>query len=147
MSVLARKARAVRDLARAVGAVRRARLAVARRPIGALVGAEPQAPEMPPPSAAIVPAPADRQRGLRWASAVDRALRILPGDAACLIRSQALRELLAADGLVGAAVRIGVRRGPKGFEAHAWVELDGMPIAEPASLRGAFASFDRVTIR
>ncbi len=145
--MLARKARAARDVGRAIGAVRRARRAVARRPIGALVEAEAASAEPTPVSAHVALSQTDRLRGLRWASAVDRALRVLPGDRACLVRSQALRELLATDGLDRAAVRIGVRRGPRGFEAHAWVELDGTPIAEPVSLQGAFASFDGVTLR
>lgn len=91
--------------------------------------------------------PGARREGERWGSAVDRALRWTRGDSACLIRASALHELLVARGLPRAEVRIGVRRGPAGFEAHAWVELDGMPIAEPVSLRGAFSSLDGVTLR
>jgi hypothetical protein len=72
---------------------------------------------------------------------------LIPGDSACLVRASALRELLAADGVPAAVVRIGVRRGAAGFEAHAWVELDGMPIAEPDGLAGAFASLEGVTLR
>ena len=147
IEVLARKARALSDVVRAVGAVRRARRVVAQRPIGALVDAGGVPLDASPAAPVSHLTTADRQRGLRWAAAVDRALRILPGDSACLVRSRALRDLLDVDGLPRATVRIGVRRGPHGFHAHAWVELDGTPIAEPASLRGAFAPFDGVTLR
>ena len=92
-------------------------------------------------------APDAFQRGLRWGAAVDRALRWLPGDAACLVRASALHELLVSRGLPGAVVRIGVRRDANGFAAHAWVELDGTPIAEFVSLPGAFSSLDGVTLR
>ena len=148
--MLARKARAASDLAKAAIVVWRARRDVAARPIGALVernrptAADAQ-PE-PDPRRAQLPE-AERRRGERWGAAVDRALRWMPGDSACLVRASALRALLAADGLPAVEVRIGVRRGAAGFEAHAWVELDGMPIAEPDGLAGAFASLEGVTLR
>lgn len=141
--VLARKARAARDVLLAARAVAAARRTVARRPIGQLVG--PGAQETPP---AAAPLPEGEARvGARWGAAVDRALRWLPGDSACLVRATALQELVARHGLARAEVRIGVRRGPDGFEAHAWVEQDGMPIAEPIALRGKFSSLDGVTLR
>jgi Transglutaminase-like superfamily len=83
----------------------------------------------------------------RWGAAVDRALRWLPGDSACLVRASALRQLVVNRGLPLATVRIGVRRQASGFEAHAWVEHDGTPIAEPDRLRGAFNSLSGVTLR
>lgn len=144
IGVLVRKARAALDVVVAVTAVARARRAVARRPVGALVGkSDPQQILAVPRALAA----ADRQRGERWGAAVDRALRWLPGDEACLVRASALRDLVVARGLPGATVRIGVRRDTHGFLAHAWVEKDGIPIAEPDSLRGAFSSLDGVTLR
>jgi Transglutaminase-like superfamily len=145
---LARKVRAAFDVAVAISAVTRARKAVAHRPIGDLVDAR-TLPEAEPTSAAAPIALTHREWRLseRWGAAVDRALRWVPGDAACLVRSSALRELVSARGLPSAEVRIGVRRGAAGFEAHAWVEVNGTPLAEPAVLRGAFAPLDGVTIR
>jgi hypothetical protein len=90
---------------------------------------------------------AERQCGLRWGVAVDRVLRWIPGDAACLVRSGALRELVRTRGLPSAEVTIGVRRGPGGFQAHAWVTQHGEPIAEPGALRHRFEALDGVTIR
>jgi len=106
----------------------------------------PEAPRLT--SGAVFPlTPAERRVAARWGAAVDRALRWTAGDSACLVRAGALRDLVIGRGLPRAVVRIGVRRGEAGFEAHAWVEQDGAPIAEPVSLQGTFASLDGVTLR
>ncbi len=147
---LVRKARAAFDVGRAVLAVTNARRIVARRPVGALVARDPTLrPNSPdrPESELRALTPTEWRRGERWGAAVDRALRWLPGDSACLVRATALRDLLITDGALGAVVRIGVRRGLAGFEAHAWVELDGTPIAEDMALEGAFSSLEGVTLR
>ena len=144
IGALARKSRAALDAALAALAVSRARRRVAKRPIGSLVGKSEVT--VPPVGTRGLPV-ADTRRGERWGLAVDRALRWIPGDTACLVRASALHELVVPRGLPRAVIRIGVRRGPTGFEAHAWVELDGIPIAEPASLHGAFSSLDGVTLR
>jgi Transglutaminase-like superfamily len=60
--------------------------------------------------------------------AVDRAGRYVPGST-CLAKSLALVRLLRGRRL-GASVRFGTLRGEK-FEAHAWVELNGVPLTEP----------------
>ena len=147
---VARRVRAALDVTRAIVAIRRARQAVASRPLGALVERVPTS-SLPTPDLSAAQRgrrpDAIRQKEFRWSLATDRALRWTPGDSACLVRASALRALLAADGLAAAEVRIGVRRGAAGFEAHAWVELDGMPIAEPEGLAGAFASLEGVTLR
>ncbi len=146
IGVLVRKVRAALDVAIAATAVASARRTVASRPIGALVGRN--AVVAPPPSETeSTLTAADRRCGERWGSAVDRALRWIPGDAACLVRASALQRLLRTRGLARAEVKIGVRRGATGFEAHAWVEHFGIPIAEPVGLRGAFSSLDGVTLR
>ncbi|HYW50170.1 MAG TPA: lasso peptide biosynthesis B2 protein [Gemmatimonadaceae bacterium] len=143
IALVARKLRAGADVLRAAVAVTRARRTVRTSPIGGLVD-----------SAAVLSHGEGRRlsaslrvSGERWGAAVDRVLRWTPGDSACLVRASALRDLLAQSGRPDATVRIGVRRNTGGFEAHAWVELDGTPIAEPVSLRGAFASLDGVTLR
>jgi hypothetical protein len=60
-------------------------------------------------------------------TAVDRAARYVPG-ATCLARSAALARLLRKNG-VPARVRLGVAAGET-FAAHAWVEVDGVPLAD-----------------
>ena len=144
IGVLARKLRAAGDVVLAALAVARARRTVATRPVGALVE---RSRRTFPDGLSVGLAPDGVRAGARWGAAVDRALRWLPGDSACLVRASALRELVAANGLPEASVVIGVRRGTAGFEAHAWVEQDGTPIAEPALLHGAFSSLDGVTLR
>jgi hypothetical protein len=64
------------------------------------------------------------------AAAIDRAGRYVPGGT-CLSNAIALTWMLRRRG-VDAAVRIGVKRAG-GFEAHAWVECDGLPSAAHSS--------------
>jgi hypothetical protein len=143
IALLARKSRAAFDVLVASTEVARARRTMAQRPIGALVRTDADVLSM---TSGVPLAAEDRRRGERWGAAVDRALRWLPGDAACLVRASALRNLVVTRGLPRAVVCVGVRRGAAGFQAHAWVAQDGTPVAEPDALRGAFASLDGVTL-
>jgi len=147
MVALMRKARAATDVAIALPAVVRARRRAVRTPLGAFVERVGQTPDGEEIDAAKSLSASERQCGLRWGTAVDRVLRWLPGDAACLVRSGALRELLRSRGLPAAEVTIGIRRGAGGFQAHAWVTQHGEPIAEPRALRHQFSALDGVTIR
>jgi Transglutaminase-like superfamily len=63
---------------------------------------------------------------LRLASAVCRAMPLLPADSRCLMRSLVLVSLLARRSLPATLV-IGVLPGER-FAAHAWVELSGRPL-------------------
>lgn len=47
----------------------------------------------------------------------------------CLPRAVVLWTLLQRDGF-DAEVKLGVRQGPRGFEAHAWVELEGVALGQ-----------------
>ncbi len=145
---LVRRVNATSDVVRAAAAVLIARRIVATRPIGEFVGRSlsPDSPGSKRPATRALSV-AEAHEVHRWATAVDRALRWLPGDPACLVRASALRALLAAHGVPAAAVRIGVQRDAGAFAAHAWVELYGTPIAEPVGLAGAFSSLDGVTLR
>ena len=78
------------------------------------------------------PAPAD------IAHAVSAAAALLPWRSLCLEQSLALCFLLRRRGY-DAVVRLGVRPYP--FAAHAWVELDGSPLAESPEHLRAFAAF------
>lgn len=60
------------------------------------------------------------------ARACERAGRYIPG-ATCLAQSAALTRLLRKTG-VAAMVGVGVTTDPD-FAAHAWVEIDGAPLA------------------
>ena len=145
---LARKARAAADVVVALRAVVRARRRTARTPVGSFVE---RSGELPEHTGQVISAgrlsEMEQRCGLRWGAAVDRVLHWVPGDSACLVRAAAIRELVRTRGLPNAEVQIGVRRGPGGFQAHAWVAQHGEPIAEPGELQNLFSRLDGVTIR
>lgn len=61
----------------------------------------------------------------------------------CLPRALTLSWLLARRN-VSSQLRVGVRRDERGaLAAHAWVEVNGRPVNEPADVRAQFAAFDR----
>ena len=62
--------------------------------------------------------------------------------ATCLERSLALWWLLARLG-VATQLRIGVRKTGAKFEAHAWVERDGVAIGEPEATHLHYAAFEK----
>lgn len=74
-----------------------------------------------------------RALGLRVSRAVVRALRPLPMDTRCLVRSLVVAGMLAQRG-IAAEIVVGVRSEP-GFGAHAWVECDGDPLLPPLTDR------------
>jgi Transglutaminase-like superfamily len=79
------------------------------------------------PSGSTQSGPGDRVRhheiAVRLGFAVQRTLRLLPSDGACLVRSLVLVKLLGRRG-ISALLVIGVRSEPS-FAAHAWVEHCG----------------------
>lgn len=93
------------------------------------------------------PHPADRDRVEETAVAIDRVARFGIGRPRCLVRSLALHRLLHRRRIPGSVVRVGVRRNGSSFEAHAWVEWDGVAVGErPARIR-TFATFDELDPR
>lgn len=69
-------------------------------------------------------------------SAADRTW----GRPACLEQSLALWWLLGRQG-IASSVRIGTRKTEKKFEAHAWVECDGVALNEPEHAHKHYAAF------
>jgi hypothetical protein len=65
----------------------------------------------------------------RLGRAVERTLRLVPGDTRCLTRSLVLSRLLARRGIPAKLV-IGASTQPS-FRAHAWVEQAGEPVLPP----------------
>jgi hypothetical protein len=61
--------------------------------------------------------------------------------ATCLERSLALWWLLGRQG-IPSQLRIGVRTDAEKFQAHAWVEQDGVAIGEPEAPHLHYAAFD-----
>jgi hypothetical protein len=74
---------------------------------------------------AAAPAATESQvtRAKSLALAVERAAENGLYRATCLRRATAIQRLLNREGILGSQLRLGVRNGPRGFEAHAWVEL------------------------
>jgi hypothetical protein len=99
----------------------RARRSLRREPIERVVaGLRAGGPEPGRAAAEALP------EAMRLARAVVRTMVFLPGDTRCLRRSLVLTRLLARRGIPSRLV-IGARTRPQ-FLAHAWVELDGVPI-------------------
>jgi hypothetical protein len=71
-----------------------------------------------------------------WLRAIRRIGARWPGSK-CLDQSLVLASLLRERG-IDARLLIGAARGGAGIEAHAWVEIDGEPLGEPADLRERF---------
>jgi acyl-CoA synthetase (NDP forming) len=67
------------------------------------------------------------------ARATARAVDLAAGRlrATCLTRSLVLQRMLAARGIT-TDLRVGVRKGGQGLEAHAWLECDGVPVNDSA---------------
>jgi transglutaminase-like putative cysteine protease len=78
---------------------------------------------------AFADALAEKAAAIRLGRAIGRTLSLVPGDSRCLVRSLVLTALLARRG-VDARLVIGVATGPD-FQAHAWVESDGVALLPP----------------
>ena len=61
--------------------------------------------------------------------------------ASCLEKSLAVWWLLGRQG-ISSSVRIGTRKTGGKFEAHAWVECDGVALNEPEEPHRHYAAFD-----
>ncbi len=71
-------------------------------------------------------------RRIAWL--VDRAARDCPWPATCLRRSLLLRAFLLRSG-VASELRLGFRMTDGKFEAHAWVEWNGVPLNDAPDVR------------
>ena len=60
---------------------------------------------------------------------------------ACLDQAIALQYFLTEQG-IAAVLKIGVKRSP--FAAHAWIEVDGLPVLEPARIERDFICFEQL---
>lgn len=74
---------------------------------------------------------------------VSRAARNHVYPMSCLRRSLVLQGLLARRG-IAAELRIGVRRDGERLQAHAWVEVAGVPIEEPEEIAAAYPPLNEV---
>jgi hypothetical protein len=61
--------------------------------------------------------------------------------ARCLTRSLVLEAMLRRAG-IDAELKVGARREGQRWRAHAWVEWQGQPLAEPAGIASTFAALE-----
>ena len=72
---------------------------------------------------------------------VRAAVRTGIGHPTCLDESLALWWLLGRQG-IRSELKVGVRKEGEKFEAHAWVERDGLALNEPEARHQHYAAFD-----
>ena len=72
---------------------------------------------------------------------VNAAARHGLGRSSCLERSLGLWWLLRQEA-IASSVRIGARKSDGKFEAHAWVECEGVALNEPQQQHRHYATFD-----
>lgn len=65
------------------------------------------------------------------------AARLHPLRSTCLVEALTLRAMLARRGLP-AEIKIGVLKTPAGLRAHAWLEVAGQIVGEPAEIDQRF---------
>lgn len=70
--------------------------------------------------------------GARLGAAVDRTLSLLPFDVLCLTRALVLLRVLSRRGAEGDLVIAVLPERELELSAHAWVELDSVPLLRPA---------------
>jgi hypothetical protein len=85
-------------------------------------------------------APLSQPEATALGVAVNRAAR--HGSATCLARSLLLRRLLRGFG-TESDLRIGVRFEEGKLAAHAWVELEGVPVNDSPDVAMHFSTFDQ----
>ena len=84
---------------------------------------------------------ADRKRTQLTYRMINAAVRHVWRASTCLEKSLALWWLLGRQG-IACDVRIGARKQGGKFEAHAWLERDGVAINEPQQEHRHYAAFD-----
>jgi hypothetical protein len=70
----------------------------------------------------------------------------IPFRITCLVRSTTLWWFLRRQG-IASEIRIGVNKEQDGFQAHAWVEMNGMVLNDRDDIGNQYAAFDGVTLR
>lgn len=88
----------------------------------------------------VTPTPETTERARQIAKMVNLAARLSPYKANCLKRSLALWWLLRRRH-IDSELKIGVRKGKNGLEAHAWVEIGGVILNDAPSFVRTFLPF------
>lgn len=93
------------------------------------------------PTAANPTDPRDRRHWPRAALWLPIAMRYCPGSRKCLERSVALHALLRRAG-IPSELRIGIGTTDPKVEAHAWIEVAGIPVNDSADVAQRYKVFD-----
>jgi hypothetical protein len=80
-------------------------------------------------------------RGHSVVNAVENATAIIPVSITCLPRALVMDALLRSSG-IASVLRIGVASVDGTVTAHAWVEVDGAPVADRSDVAATYAAFD-----
>lgn len=81
----------------------------------------------------------DPDRAKAVSEAVDIGLGVLPVAATCLRRSVTLQRELHRLGLAS-ELHVGVRRGPRAMEAHAWVQVGPVVVNDDPAVTATYAA-------
>lgn len=81
------------------------------------------------------------QKAERIQFLVELSSRLLPEFITCLHRALTLHWLLSQFG-ISSRLRIGMHRNLSLPSAHAWVEVNGIPLGEKSDLENAFVPFE-----
>jgi hypothetical protein len=101
-----------------------------------------RAAELELPSGPVQPEQAPMDFAQRCAQLTAIAARHGLYQANCLHQSLALCRLLREKGLP-ARLRVGVRKNAQPFQAHAWIELEGIPLGQQSIAE--YEAFERLT--
>jgi hypothetical protein len=94
-------------------------------------------PDNPAPGQSLDSLP----RAARW---LHVAARYCPGGAKCLPRSIAMLALLRQAG-IACELRVGVGQTTPALEAHAWVEVNGVPVNDTGDIGQRYSAFEPAT--
>ena len=107
---------------------------------------QPEATDDPAAGQAIGPDPSRVPRAQQVARLVSMASSGAPGAFTCLHRSLVTWRLLRQEG-IPCRLRLGAAEPGEGpFEAHAWVECDGIPLGEQDAHLARYSPFGRAVI-
>lgn len=125
------------DLLRAQAALIRAQWRLRREPLGSLAIRAP---------IDLSTVTGDPVRARALGRAIERAAMYGIFRPFCLVRTMALRELLLAEEIRGASIRIGVRRHNGEFQAHAWVVWGAAVIGDRPEHVAQFTEVDDLRV-
>ncbi|MBX3173942.1 MAG: lasso peptide biosynthesis B2 protein [Gemmatimonadaceae bacterium] len=135
---MARTLGKIRDVLAAQRALLAARRRLDREPVGSLTARRGDAP---------APAPSgDATRARQIAAAVRWTARHGLFRPFCLVQALALQELLAAAGVRGSEIRVGVQRQDGQFAAHAWVRWNNEVLGDDPRHVATFTEVDDIGV-